>query len=93
MVTAKCTKCLGSSEGKTMQEARDKLNHAVGLTRGIKCGDNYNCVVEVKSSKPVEKKVETVEKPKEETVVDTVEKPITSKPESSKYTSKKSKHY
>lgn len=71
LVKAKCTKCLGSAEGKTMQEARDKLNHAVGLTRGIKCGDNYNCVVEIKSSKPVEKKIEpkaeTIEETKEET--------------------------
>jgi len=74
MVTAKCNKCGGSADGKTMQEARDKLNHAIGKTRGIKCGDNYGCVVEVKSSKPaekskvetksVEKKVSTEEKPK-----------------------------
>jgi hypothetical protein len=82
MVTAKCNKCGGSADGKTMQEARDKLNHAIGKTRGIKCGDNYGCVVEVKSSKPVEK-------PK----IETVEKPTTPKPESSKSTSKKSKYY
>jgi hypothetical protein len=84
MVTAKCNRCRGSADGKTMQEARSKINHAQGKSRGIPCGDSYNCVVEVKSSKPVE----TVETPKEETI----EKPITSKPESSKYTSKKSKY-
>lgn len=90
MVTAKCNKCGGSAEGKTMQEARDRLNHAIGLSRGIKCGDNYGCVVEVKTKKPVEKpKVSTEEKPK----IETVEKPITSKPESSKSTTKKSKYF
>jgi len=91
MVTAKCNKCGGSAEGKTMQEARDRLNHAVGKSRGIKCGDNYGYVVEIKdkTKKHVEKKVSTEEKPK----VDTVEKPTTSKPESSKSTSKKSKYF
>jgi hypothetical protein len=84
MVTAKCKRCRGSADGKTMQEARSKINHAQGKSRGIPCGDNYNCVVEVKPSKPVEE-------PKIETIVDTVEEPITSKPESSKSTSKKSK--
>jgi outer membrane biosynthesis protein TonB len=93
MVTAKCNRCHGSADGKTMQEARSKINHAQGKSRGIPCGNSYNCVVEVKSSKPVEEpKVETksVEKPKEETK--SVEKPITSKPESSKSTPKKSKY-
>ena len=23
------------------------MNHAVGLSRGIKCGDNYNCIEEI----------------------------------------------
>ena len=87
MVTAKCNKCGGSADGKTMQEARDKLNHAIGKTRGIKCGDNYGCVVEVK-----DKKETPVEKSKVETVEDTVETPTTTKPESSKSTSKKSKY-
>lgn len=85
MVLAKCNKCGGSAEGKTMQEARDKLNHAIGKTRGIKCGDNYGCVVEVKSLKPAEKKVE----PKIETMVETSEKAKIStpaeKPKKSKY--------
>ena len=82
MVTAKCNKCGGSAEGKTMQEARDRLNHAIGLSRGIKCGDNYGYVVEIKDKTkketPVEKpKVTTEEKPKEETK--SVEKPKKSK--------------
>jgi len=87
MVTAKCNKCGGSADGKTMQEARDRLNHAIGLSRGIKCGDNYGYVVEVK-----DKKETPVEKSKVETVEDTVETPTTTKPESSKSTSKKSKY-
>ena len=90
MVTAKCNRCRGSADGKTMQEARSKINHAQGRSRGIPCGDNHNCVVEVKTKKPVEKpKVSTEEKPK----IETVEKPITSKPESSKSTTKKSKYF
>lgn len=48
MVTAKCTRCLGKAEGKSFEEASEKINHAVSLSRGIPCGDNYNCVEEVK---------------------------------------------
>lgn len=84
MITAKCNRCRGSAEGKTMQEARSKINHAQGKSRGIPCGDNYHCVVEVKDKK---------ETPAEEPKVETAEKPITSKSESSKSTPKKSKYY
>lgn len=59
MATAKCNKCGGSAEGTTFEEASKKINHAVGLTRGIKCGANYGHVVEISTQKPV------VEKPKE----------------------------
>ena len=48
MVIAHCTRCLGKAQGKTFEEASCKINHAVSLSRGIPCGDNYNCVVEVK---------------------------------------------
>lgn len=47
MVTAKCNRCLGSATAETFEEARNNINHAVGLSRGIKCGDNYNFVVEI----------------------------------------------
>jgi len=38
MVEAKCQKCGGSATGSTFTEASAKINHAVGLSRGIKCG-------------------------------------------------------
>ena len=45
MVTAKCTRCLGSATGKTFDEASAAINHAVGISRSIPCGDNYGCVI------------------------------------------------
>ena len=47
MVEAKCQKCGGSATGSTFTEASAKINHAVGLSRGIKCGDNYGMVQEI----------------------------------------------
>lgn len=48
MVIAHCTRCLGKAQGETFEVASSKINHAVSLSRGIPCGDNYNCVEEVK---------------------------------------------
>ena len=50
MITAKCIRCLGSAIGSTFTEASAKINHAVGLSRGVKCGDNYNKVREIKDT-------------------------------------------
>ena len=50
MVDIRCYKCGGKSSGDTLEDARSKLNHAVGKSRGIKCGDNYNCIEEVKDT-------------------------------------------
>lgn len=47
MTQAKCLKCGGSATAETYQQAKNLINHAVGLSRGIKCGDNYNAVQEV----------------------------------------------
>jgi len=47
MTTANCTRCNATATGGTLEEATLLLNHAVGLSRGIPCGDNYNCVVEI----------------------------------------------
>jgi len=47
MTTAKCQRCGASATGGTLEEATLLLNHAVGLSRGIPCGDNYNCVEEI----------------------------------------------
>lgn len=58
LVTAKCNRCLGSATGKSFDEASANIDHAVGLTRSIPCGANYNFVVEVKSDNKTYKKVE-----------------------------------
>lgn len=57
MVTAKCTRCGGAAIGSTFTEASAKINHAVGLSRGIKCGDNWNKVVEVNDNTKDDTKV------------------------------------
>lgn len=59
MTKAKCFKCGGSAIADTYEQAKNLINHAVGLSRGIKCGDNYNMVKEIKpkitNPKPVTK--------------------------------------
>jgi len=54
MITAKCNRCGGTALGKTFEDASKKINHAVGLGRGIKCGDNYNQVKQVGDSTPTD---------------------------------------
>ena len=76
MVIAKCTKCGGSAIGATFEEARKKINHAVALSRGKRCGDNYNMVVEV--TPPVPTTVSTIPPSIQHTTVSTV--PKTEKP-------------
>jgi len=95
LTKAKCNKCGGSAIAETFELARKLINHAVGLSRGIKCGDSYNMVQEIKS-KLVAKKTLTPEAPKP--VVTQTRKPDvtqtpkpdvsnTSKPEKTKSTS------
>lgn len=48
MTEANCTRCGASATGNSFEDASAKINHAIGLSRNIPCGDNYNCVVEVK---------------------------------------------
>ena len=91
VVTAKCTRCGGSAIGSTFTEASSKINHAVGLSRGIKCGDNWNKVQEIKDvtttpttvSKPVSKpetvSTPKVEKPKQSTSTKSKDSPVESK--------------
>jgi len=50
MVQAKCSKCGGSGVADTFLQARKLINHAIGLSRGIKCGDNHNMVKEIKTN-------------------------------------------
>jgi len=65
MITAKCNKCGGSASAETYDEARKLINHAVGLSRGVKCGDNYNQVIQVEVN--TIPKTSTVTKPEEST--------------------------
>lgn len=55
MAKAKCFKCGASATAETFEQARKQINHAVGLSRGIKCGDNHGRVQEIK---------DTLQKPK-----------------------------
>jgi len=68
MTQAKCLKCGGSATADTFQQAKNLINHAVGLSRGIKCGANYNAVQEIKSEGVVTmKKPETLKQKEPET--------------------------
>ncbi len=103
MIQAKCNKCGGTAFGETFVEASGNINHAVGLSRGIKCGANYNCVCQIEDSTPKKPtpKTETpkeststepkesipVEKPKESP--STKESPVEQKPKPTKSKSKK----
>ena len=62
MAIAKCFRCGGSGVADTYEQARKLINHAVGLSRGIKCGDNYNVVQDITpkvTTKPKTKPDET----------------------------------
>lgn len=52
LTTAKCNRCGGSATGDSFEEAKLLINHAVGLSRNIPCGDDRNCTIEVKSNSP-----------------------------------------
>ncbi len=56
MAKAKCSKCGATAQADTFEQARKQLDHSIGLGRGIKCGDNYNCVVEIKPEPSVKPK-------------------------------------
>lgn len=73
MATAKCLRCDATATADTFEQARKLLNHAIGLGRGIKCGDNYNSVVEVdvkqtKQETPTETKIAETETLSKKTV-------------------------
>lgn len=85
MSTAKCRRCGGVAIGGSFEEASAKINHAVGLTRSIPCGANYNCVIEIdKSVKTIpEKKIQEpilqkkkVTKTKTEKILETIPETI-----------------
>jgi len=47
LVDIRCYKCGAKSSGDSMEDARSKMDHSIGRSRGIKCGDNYNCIEEI----------------------------------------------
>ena len=51
MSQAKCFKCGATAQADIFEQARKQLNHAIGLGRGIKCGDSYGRVIEI--GKPI----------------------------------------
>ncbi len=94
MVIAKCSKCGGSAISDTFEQAKNLINHAVGLSRGIKCGDNYNLVKEIKpetkTPKPVIETKSETPKPVTEAKIET--KTVTeTKPSTQSDTSEKPK--
>ena len=100
MVKAKCFKCGASAIDDTFEQARQKLDHSVGLSRGIKCGDNYGKVKEEGSRKSqsiqptIQKDTIKTETPKEEPkteILSKEEQPKTEK-KSKKSKSKKEKY-
>lgn len=81
MSTAKCKRCGGEATGDSFEEASKKINHAVGLTRSIPCGANYNCVIEI------DKPIRTIQKKKiqEPTpIIEKISEPIPEKKKVSK---------
>lgn len=90
MITAKCNRCGGTAFGNTFEEASKKINHAVGLSRGIKCGDNYGNVVEDSTPKVEKPKEPTPTEPKESIPVEKPkESTVDTKPKSTKSKFKK----
>ena len=87
MATAKCFQCGATAQADTFEQARGMLDHAIGLARGIKCGNAYGAVEEIKPV--IAQKIITTPAPiNEEQKVTETEK---EEPKIEKITSKKSK--
>ena len=69
MVQVKCFKCGASAIDDTFEQARQKLDHSVGLSRGIKCGDNYGRVQEIKELGGVRKSKVSLQKDTKKTEI------------------------
>ncbi len=77
MAKAKCFHCGATAIDETFEQARKKLDHSVGLSRGVKCGESYGRVKEIKDLS-VQKIIKT---PTIETKVDTKDTKIETKME------------
>lgn len=76
MAKAKCFQCGATAQADTFEQARALLNHAIGLARGIKCGDAYGAVQEIKdASAPQVKTISTLIKKEEPKIIETKEEP------------------
>ena len=92
MAKAKCFKCGATALADTFEQARKKLNHAVGMSRGIKCGDNYGKVKEIKDklkTPPPQKDTIKTEIPKKE--IESTSEPTLEEPKKEKTKSKTKK--
>jgi len=81
MAKAKCFRCGASATADTFEQASKQLNHAVGLSRGIKCGDNYNKVqeIDIKPQEIKQKTTKTETKIAEPQTEDNPESPVSEK--------------
>jgi len=59
MSKAKCFRCGATATANTFEQASKQLDHSVGLSRGIKCGDNYNRVQEIKDTQKTKSTTKT----------------------------------
>lgn len=91
MSKAKCFKCGGSAIADTFEEARRLINHAIGLSRGIKCGDAYGAVQEIGVIQQKVKTIATQTKKEEPKIIETIPQEVEPKTEKTKTTSKKPK--
>jgi len=76
LAKAKCFRCGASATADTFEQACKQLDHSVGLSRGIKCGDNYNKVQEIDAQKT---KQSTKTETKAEPQTDNPESPVSEK--------------
>lgn len=92
MPQAKCNKCGGSAIADTYEQARKLINHAIGLARGIKCGDAYGAVQEIGAIQKV-KTIATQTKKEEPKVTEVIlQEKVEPKTEKTKTASRKSKN-
>ena len=47
MVKVRCIRCTGIAEGKTATEAAQKIDHAIGLSKGRPCAGGDEAPIEV----------------------------------------------
>ena len=63
MGTVKCERCGGHAEASSIEDGAPLIDHAIGLSKGIRCGGDYVQLVMVgePQAPKIEPKVEKVE--------------------------------